>query len=158
IGRECASGFPQREASPCLESPSANPLQLSGEVPPMLTLVDATIPRCVDALVRDHAIPDTEIEAWLFEDEPTRRRVEALLADKGVRARLRSAYKPLLHFFLEEVELSGLSRATIRCPSHAVARPGRFRMEAYPLAGLLKGVPVEFENGTEDLHYVIELE
>jgi hypothetical protein len=124
----------------------------------MLTLFDVTVPRCVDALVRDHAIPDTEIEAWLFEDEPTRRRAEALLADKGVRARLRSAYKPFLHFFLEEVELSGLSRVKVRCPSHAVARPNRFRMETYPLVGLLKGVPVEFESGADDLHYIVELE
>ena len=53
--------------------------------------------------------------------------------------------KPLLHFFLEEVELTGLSAATVRTPSHLLATPGRFELEAFPLARLLPGMALRFE-------------
>ena len=105
----------------------------------MTSLLEIDIPRTLDALVRDHAKPGTSLEAWVFEDELARRAAEAALADAGVRARIRSAYKPLLHFFLEEVELSGLTAITVRTPNHALAAEQRFRVEAYPLAGLLRG-------------------
>ena len=121
----------------------------------MTSLLEIDIPRTLDALVHDHAKPGTSLEAWVFEDELARRAAEAALAEAGVRARIRSAYKPLLHFFLEEVELSGLTAVTIRTPNHALAAEGRFRVEAYPLAGLLHGVALRFEKGTEELHYVV---
>src|SRR5471032_1582233 len=121
----------------------------------MTSLLDVAIPRTLDEIVQDHAKPGTSLEAWVFEDERARRAAEAALADAGVRARIRSAYKPLLHFFLEEVELSGLTAVTIRTPNHALAAEGRFRIEAYPLAGLLRGVTLRFEKGSEELHYVV---
>jgi hypothetical protein len=124
----------------------------------MTSLLEVDIPRTLDELVQDHAEPGTSLEAWVFEDELARRAAEAALADAGVRARIRSAYKPLLHFFLEEVELSGLTAVTVQTPSHALAAEGRFRIEAYPLAGLLRGVSLRFEKGTEDLHYVVVTE
>ncbi|HEY8613092.1 MAG TPA: peptidase M14 [Roseomonas sp.] len=110
----------------------------------------------MDRLLREQ--PGHFLEAWVFEDEPTRRSTEATLAAAGIAARLRSAYKPLLHFFLEEVELTGLSAATIRTPSHALASPGRFELEAYPLAGLLPGAALRFEPGSDELHYHVILE
>ena len=121
----------------------------------MTSLLEVDIPRTLVELVQDHAKPGTSLEAWVFEDEPARRAAEAALADAGVRARIRSAYKPLLHFFLEEVELSGLTAVTVRTPGHALAAEGRFRIEAYPLAALLRGVALQFEKGTEELHYVV---
>jgi hypothetical protein len=121
----------------------------------MSTLLDIAIPRTLDEIVRDHAKPGASLDAWVFEDELARRAAEAALAEAGVRARIRSAYKPLLHFFLEELELSGLTTVTVRTPRHALADPQRFRVETYPLAALLRGVPVIFEKGSEELHYVV---
>ena len=54
------------------------------------------------------------------------------MAASGVQARIRSAYKPLLHFFLEEIELSGLSSVMIFTPSHPLAVENRFRLEVLP--------------------------
>ena len=124
----------------------------------MMQILAADIPRSLDRLVADYARAGTSLEAWLFEGGQARRDAEAQLAAAGVRARLRSAYKPLLHFFLEEVELSGLTAVTVQVPSHPLAVENRFRLEAYPLAGLLKGVQVRFEQGGEDLHYVVATE
>jgi len=100
----------------------------------MTELLGIDIPRTLDAIVRDHAKAGTSLEAWVFEDEAARRAAEATLAASGVQARIRSAYKPLLHFFLEEIELSGLSAVTIFMPSHPLAVENRFRLEAYPSA------------------------
>jgi len=124
----------------------------------MTSILEIEIPRALDELVRDHSESGTWLEAWVFEDEPARRMAEAELAAAGVRARIRSAYKPLLHFFLEEVELTGLSAVTIRTPSHSLAVENRFRLEAYPLAGLLRGVLLRFEQGVDELHYVVATE
>ena len=105
----------------------------------MAILAETTIPRSLDLLaVRClGAGPGRRVEAWLFEDEAVRRGVEERLRAAGIEARLRSAYKPLLHFFLEEASLEGVTAVRIRYPVHAAANPLRFRMEAYPLAGLL---------------------
>src|SRR5215472_8828672 len=121
----------------------------------MTELLGIEIPRSLDAIVRGHAKAGTSLEAWVFEDEAARRAAEATLAAAGVQARIRSAYKPLLHFFLEEIELTGLSSVTIFTPSHPLAVENRFRLEAYPLAGLLKNVALTFELGKEELHYVV---
>lgn len=122
----------------------------------MKTLIDVQIPRAVDQLLAEP--PGQSFEAWVFEDELTRRSLETALRAAGVRARLRSAYKPLLHFFLEEVQLTGLTAVTIRTPIHRAASERRFELEAYPLAGLLPGVALRFEVGDELLHYRVLLE
>ena len=107
----------------------------------MTELLEIDIPRSLDVIVRDYAKAGTSLEAWVFEDEAARRAAEATLAGLGrAGPHFRSAYKPLLHFFLEEIELSGLSAVTIFTPSHPLAVENRFRLEAYPLAGLLKDV------------------
>ena len=124
----------------------------------MRTLLDQHVPRALDELVRQPPSPGTRLDAWVFEDEPARRDAEARLADAGVAARLRSAYKPLLHFFLEEAELAGLTAATVQTPSHPLAAPGRFELEAYPLAGLLRGAVLRFEPGSDPLHHRVVLQ
>lgn len=125
----------------------------------MAILAETTIPRSLDLLaVRClGAGPGRRVEAWLFEDEAVRRGVEERLRAAGIEARLRSAYKPLLHFFLEEASLEGVTAVRIRYPVHAAANPLRFRMEAYPLAGLLGGRMLRFEPGGDDLHYEVGL-
>ncbi len=126
----------------------------------MKILRELTVPRTLDALVASLGAerPDGHVEAWLFEDAGARRAAEASLGKAGVRATLRSAYKPLLHWFLEEVDRAGLRRVRLRYPSHPQARPERFLAEAYPLAGLLDGVALSLLPGAEGLSYEVELE
>ena len=59
----------------------------------------------------------------------TWRDAEKRLAALGVQATFRSAYKPLLHFFLEEADTVGLKQVTIRTPSHEIGTAERFRAE-----------------------------
>jgi hypothetical protein len=107
--------------------------------------------RTLDTLVAHFSdAGDTKIEAWLFDDEKSRRRAEERLAARGVTARFRSAYKPLLHFFLEEVDLAELAHLHIVYPVHEACPKNRFLLEAYPLAGLAGEASVTFEAASED--------
>jgi hypothetical protein len=127
----------------------------------MTTLLDARIPRTLDALVRDWGRPEhrgAELEAWLFEDEAARREAESALSEAGVSARLRSAYKPLVHAFLEEISLDGAGRVVVRYPVHAEADRLRFLSEAYPLAAMLDGIETRFEPGEANLTYTVAVE
>ncbi len=127
----------------------------------MTILLDERVPRTLDTLVRDWAREDlrgTHLEAWLFEDETARREAEKVFAQAGVAARLRSAYKPLVHAFLEEIDTVGLSRVSVRYPVHPEADPRRFLSEAYPLAAMLDGVETHFEPGEADLTYAVRAE
>ena len=125
----------------------------------MTVLLDREAPRTLDMLLGDLSAghEGAVVEAWLFEDEAARREAEDKLAAAGVSARLRCAYKPLLHAFLEEIDTVGLASATIRYPVHPAAVPGRFLLEAYPLAALLDGVELRFEPGDETLRYRVSL-
>jgi len=127
----------------------------------MTILLDERISRSLDILLREWARNDHRgamLEAWLFEDEAARRAAEAVLAEAGIRARLRSAYKPLVHAFLEEFETGNLKRVTVRYPVHEEADPLRFLSEAYPLAALLDGIETRFEPGAADMTYHVTLE
>ncbi|MBQ0821879.1 peptidase M14 [Microvirga sp. HBU67558] len=127
----------------------------------MTTLLDEHIPRALDTLLRDWSAGDhrgVTLEAWLFEDEAARRAAEAELAGAGIRAWLRSAYKPLVHAFLEELDTANLKRVAIRYPVHEEADRLRFLSETYPLAALLDGVETLFEPGPADLTYRVTLE
>jgi hypothetical protein len=127
----------------------------------MTELLNEIIPRTLDALVMEWAQDSrrgAHIEAWLFEDEGVRRDAELALAQAGVTARLRSAYKPLVHAFHEEIELAGLTRVVVHYPVHPQASPIRFLSEAYPLAALLDGVETIFEAGDENPSYQVSAE
>lgn len=88
------------------------------------------------------------VETWTFDDRQTRRRAEAeFFAEKGIRAICRSAYKPLVCAFREEIRTSGLIRARITCPRHPDAGARRFLLETYPLAALYPDVAFEFSEG-----------
>ena len=123
-------------------------------------LLELTIPRTLDAWLarfEDGSWRGARIEGWLFEDAPVRRAAERRLAAAGVQAFLRSAYKPLLHFFLEEVEMAGLAAVTVRLPQHPQAAPGRFLLEAYPLAGLWPQCAFDFASGGPGLDHEVTL-
>ena len=125
-----------------------------------MSLLDKTFDRTLDAWTHAYMAPawrGAHLEGWLFEDAQARRAAEARLAQAGVQARFRSAYKPLLHYFLEEVERDGLIAAEIRYPLHEHAQAKRFTLEAYPLVALLDGVRVTLQPGASDLHYDVDL-
>ncbi|MXQ10174.1 M14 family zinc carboxypeptidase [Microvirga makkahensis] len=127
----------------------------------MTVLLDRRFESALDRLVQEWGSGEYRgavIEAWLFEDEEPRRRAEGLLAEAGVKARIRSAYKPLVHAFLEEIDTAGLARVAIRYPVHEGADPIRFLSEAYPLPALLDGGEVAFETGGADLIYDVRCE
>ncbi|MBM6595877.1 M14 family zinc carboxypeptidase [Microvirga pudoricolor] len=127
----------------------------------MTIILDARIPRTLDTILRSYGTGDWHgavLQAWLFEDQQARRDAEIHLARAGVRARLHSAYKPLVHAFLEEIPTNGLTRAVIRYPVHPEAKPLRFVSEAYPLVALLDGVDVRFEPGAADMTYYVTAE
>lgn len=108
----------------------------------MTLLLDTTLPRSLDALLARAWPPGATVEAWLFEDAESRREAERALAARGVTARLRSAYKPLLHAFLEEIDLAGVADIAVAYPVHPAASPQRFLTEAYPLAALVGAIPL----------------
>ena len=119
-------------------------------------LLDLTLPRTLDLWVSEFAQArwrGARVHGWLFEGVAARRAAEQRLQEAGVTATLRSAYKPLLHYFLEEVDCAGLAEVTITYPVHPAAAPRRFLLEAYPLAALLPGCRLEFEPGNADLNY-----
>ncbi|HEY0296526.1 MAG TPA: peptidase M14 [Bordetella sp.] len=119
-----------------------------------MILLDTCHPRTLAAWLAEYTRPGhrgSRLEGWLFESAEARRAAEARLAQAGVIARLRSAYKPLLHYFLEEADLQGLRLAVVRYPVHPDAAPNRYTLEAYPLAGLLPDAPVRFEAGGAEL-------
>ncbi|HWR12620.1 MAG TPA: hypothetical protein VN445_12425 [Rectinemataceae bacterium] len=115
----------------------------------MTILLDKTFPRALDEIVaRYGAAPSgTRLECWTFDDEAHRREAERTLASRQVRARIRSAYKPLVHYFLEDVDRSGLASVEITYPVHPGCPPDRFLLEAYPLSALWADVAVSFAAG-----------
>ncbi|QEI08875.1 peptidase M14 [Pigmentiphaga aceris] len=133
----------------------------------MRVLLDRSFPRSLDALVTNFSAPayaGAQLQAWLFEGVEARRAAEATLAAHGVKATIRSAYKPLLHAFLEEIDHAGLTAVTVQYPRHDHAIPTRFLLESYPLQSMFADIawtvvpgPVEHEDRALryqlDLHY-----
>jgi len=123
----------------------------------MSPLLNQTFTRTLDAIV-ELAIPGQPLEAWTFDDTESRREAERRLQEKGVTARIRSAYKPLLFAFLEEIDLDGVEAIEVRYPVHANAPANRFRLEAYPLAALVGEAKIDFiARNDRDFHYDVSL-
>jgi hypothetical protein len=122
-----------------------------------MILLETEIPRTLDALqARFMLAPDgTRIEAWVFEDLAARLETERSLGAVGVSARVHSAYKPLLHAILDEIDYAGAVSLTIHTPADPRAPDGRFRLEAYPLAGMFAGVPITLAPGSAALDYEV---
>lgn len=119
----------------------------------MTVLLERSFPRTLDLLLEraKTLAQGSRLEAWLFEGRAARAEAEAALRAMGLQARLRSAYKPLVHAFLEEPIPPG--PITLHLPAHPAASERRWRLEAYPLAGLRDGVA--FAPGTAPLAYEI---
>ncbi|WP_448955805.1 peptidase M14 [Labrys neptuniae] len=124
----------------------------------MTVLLDQRYERTLDTMLNEEA-GTSSLQLWTFDDLAHRRRAEARFARIGVSARCRSAYKPLLHFFLEEVDRQSIARAKIAYPVCDEAPANRFRLEAYPLAGLMAGAEISFEPKREpSLAYEVTLD
>lgn len=122
-------------------------------------LLDQRFPRTLDEWVEEFSKPvwhGASVQAWLFEGMAARRAAERQLAAAGVQAHLHSAYKPLVFYFIEDIDASLLAEVTIHYPVHPQASPQRFLQEAYPLAALLTHCQLRFVPGTDDLHYLVE--
>lgn len=112
----------------------------------MTVLLDQRFDRTLDTLLARFATGahrGARLEAWLFEDAAARADAERRLAQAGIRARLRSAYKPLVHFFLEDAP-GPYDAVTLHLPADPHALEQRFRLEAFPLAGLLAPAALRF--------------
>lgn len=125
----------------------------------MPMIYESCFERTLDQLVASYAeAKGSSIEAWTFDDEPSRRAAEFRLAEVGIKARFRSAYKPLIHFFLEEVDIGSLAAVHVVYPTHPNCHAHRFRSEAYPLAALVGEAKLTFEAGLhDDLCYQVSL-
>lgn len=131
----------------------------------MTLILDQRFPRLLERLSARFAegapqLPEIgPLEIWSFDCAADRRAFEARFAAQGVKAKIRSAYKPLLHAFLEEIPTEGLIRAEILHPVHPRASARRFQLEAYPLAGLFPKTAFEFRPApeSEDLTYRLKL-
>jgi len=116
----------------------------------MTVLLDQSFPNTLDALVaRLESARGCTVEAWVFEDYAARATAEGRLLAHGVQARIRSAYKPLVHFFVEEEG----DADEVALPSHPAATEERWRLEAYPLGGLKPAL--QFSAGGGDLTYQV---
>ena len=84
------------------------------------------------------------LELWLFEGVQARQALAKQLQQRGIQAQVRSAYKPLLHVFLEEIDTATLASVVIEYPCHGHADPRRFLLEGYPLDTVLPHVEVSW--------------
>lgn len=92
-------------------------------------------------------VTGTCVSIWSFDDRATRLGAEATFAARGIKARCRSAYKPLVCAFREEVDTDGLIAADITYPRHKAAGDNRFLLESYPLSALFPAVVFTFTAG-----------
>jgi len=125
----------------------------------MSTILDLDVPCTLDVLVSELIAnpPGIPVEAWVFDDAPSRQAAEEKLAAVGITARIRSSYKPLVYFFLEELHIASLAKVEIGYPVHSAADPQRFLIEAYPLAALVGDAEIAFHANTLDLTYDVTL-
>lgn len=82
----------------------------------------------------------SHIDLWLFASLPHRQALQEMLQQQGISARVRCAYKPLLHAFLEDIEIPpDVIHVEVCYPIIAGHEPRRFLLESYPL-------PLHFES------------
>ncbi len=127
----------------------------------MSMIFEKSFERSLDVLVArfsDASMKGATVEAWLFDDLQSRKAAEAKLHALGITAKLHSAYKPLVHFFLEDVDCGNLKQISIAYPAHEACAPNRFLLETYPLSKLTGDAEVEFKpSGKQDFTYQVTL-
>ncbi|NLS17444.1 peptidase M14 [Rhizobium sp. P40RR-XXII] len=123
----------------------------------MTLIFERRFERTLLRLVAD-AKAGRNFEAWTFDDRQSRQQAERELEEKGVKARIRSAYKPLVNAFIEDIDLQGVDTIEIQYPVHPNAPDNRFRLEAYPLAAMVGNRKIAFVARTDsEFHYDVLL-
>lgn len=124
----------------------------------MFTLFQKTYDRMFDRVLSLLCEGDVA-EVWSFDDQQTRLGMEAEAKSRGITLRARSAYKPLVNAFLEEIDLSDVTAVSVSYPVSPFADEKRFRLEAYPLAALVGSRSLELRPKAigEDLCYDVRL-
>ncbi|MBP6018106.1 MAG: peptidase M14 [Burkholderiaceae bacterium] len=115
-------------------------------------LCDLTLVRTADSLMQQFNAANykgASVDIWLFEGRDKRLTMMAELEQRGVHARVHSAYKPLVCFFLEQVQGRGLQSAHIVYPRHTACVENRFLLEAYPLPDLFPDASITFAQATD---------
>ena len=107
--------------------------------------VEVTLPQ----LVRQYSQPEYKnhsVELWVFNDKNSRLKAQAELESLGVKAKVRSAFKPLLHVMLEEllVACPEPDSILIEYPVHKECEENRFSLETYPLGALVGSAEISF--------------
>ena len=104
-------------------------------------MIEATLDELVDAFSnRIHA--GCIVDIWVFDSLERRCAAREALSRHDVRANVRSAYKPLVHAFLDEIDLDGVKSMLVHYPIVTDVEERRFLLEAYPLQSLTGGRPV----------------
>ena len=120
------------------------------------TTVERTLTHWVDARIAQPR-SDLRWQLWCFEGITARRAAEAKLAAHGIHAQIHSAYKPLVHAFIEAIDIDSLQAVTLHYPVHPNAPDNRFLLEAYPLAAMLPQADLDMQPGTDNAHYTLQL-
>jgi hypothetical protein len=121
--------------------------------------VAATLPQLV-TLYSQPEYKNHSIELWVFNDKNSRLKAEAALETRGVTARVRSAFKPLLHFMVEErlAVCPELDSIVVEYPVHQECNDNRFSLETYPLGALVGSAQVSFvARDNAELNYAVTL-
>ncbi len=84
------------------------------------------------------------IRVWTFDSPSVRAWAERALRLDGADVRVRSAYKPLVFAFLEEILLADADAIAIHYPTVVGVPRARFRLECYPVTDLVAPLPVSF--------------
>ncbi|MFK0164461.1 M14 family metallopeptidase [Rhizobium sp. NPDC090279] len=123
----------------------------------MTMIFERSFERTLARLVAN-ATAGQSFEAWTFDDRESRQEAERRLKEKGVQARIRGAYKPLVNAFIEEIDLQDVKAIEVRYPVHPNAPENRFRLEAYPLAAMVGNRAITFvARADSDFHYDVLL-
>ncbi len=126
------------------------PLNNKGAISLVRQSISSTLDQWIEYLCQP-AFRHHHIELWVFNDRQTRRRAEAKLFEHGIHARIRSAYKPFLHFLLEDLSPAEFervnhpdSRLVLQYPNDTFGSDKRFALETYPFANLCHRATIEF--------------
>jgi len=117
-----------------------------------VVLCDETIDPTLDGLVEhylDPAYAGASVELWVFDGLERRRAAQEKLRRAGVEAAIRSAYKPLVHAFLDELDLGAADAIRVLYPRVEGVDAGRFLLEAYPVGSLAGERILDLEAGDE---------
>ncbi len=85
-----------------------------------------------------------QLSFWLFEDRTARQQARQTFASNGIQAQFYSAYKPLVTYVMDELDISQIAKLQIYYPVIRTGSSKRFLLEAYPLNDMVGDIEVIF--------------